>query len=808
MKKISAIMVSSILAVSTLLSCASCSILEGILAGMKGDSSSSSSTPLETVVPETGTPDKKDLVYGDAIEGYKKTDFTANWIWTKTTSDDSYVAIRKTFTLDKDVEEATMYVSAESKYFLWVNGELTVYDGSTKRGPTLYDSYYDTVTLKNLKKGENTLAFLVAYNGRSGDSSIDGEQELGEGNVQGGLLFEMQAGNQTVKSDANCKVLRLTAYKNRMLLGTAYPNYPQISMLAERNIWYDARDSVGKFMDKNFDDSAWENASLIAKPGNLPFGDLYQSIIPLIAFDDVTMLSLGEYKTTFTKDTTIVLDLPENMQYSAYFELDAPAGKKITYYPDTFQIGNTTSYTFKDTYVTKEGEQSYESYPWRSGSQLILEVESGVTLKGVGYRRSYYNQERVGSFTSSDEDLNLLWEKCANTVDICMRDTYMDCPDRERGPYMGDATNEMDIAYYAFDENATALTKKMILSATAWTGKDGLIPSRAPSFKAHEIPVQSLAFSTAVYNYWMQTGDKETVQAYYTALINYLKVYKMKSNGMVEMRNGEWTWYDWGEAPVDKELLVVCWYYYSLQSAQKMADGLGITADNAFLSERMTSIKSNFRSVYKKAFGYSSTTTVDERVNALAVLTGLASEEDYFEISLILSSSLHASPYMERFVLQALCKMGEYELALNRMKTRYQPMIDAKYSTVWELFKLEEGTYNHGWSAGPLLIMSAEFMGMKPTKAGWASYEIKPENLFDSVSATTDTCKGTISVSYVKEEGKTTFTVQTIDGEGTIRIPTSFGEKVTCAGATIVGVENGYTVLTVNKAGTYTIIAE
>ena len=79
MKKISAIMVSSMLAVSTLLSCTSCSILEGILAGLNGDSSSSSA-PLGAIVPETGTPDKKDLVYGDVIEGYKKTDFTANWI--------------------------------------------------------------------------------------------------------------------------------------------------------------------------------------------------------------------------------------------------------------------------------------------------------------------------------------------------------------------------------------------------------------------------------------------------------------------------------------------------------------------------------------------------------------------------------------------------------------------------------------------------------------------------------------------------------------------------------------------------------
>lgn len=118
-------------------------------------------------VPERGVPDRSDLLYLSAIEGYKKTDWTANWIWTENCAEDSYVAFRKTFTLEQAVPTATAFISAADKYVLWVNGELVVLDGSLKRGPTPYDSYYDTVELTNLKQGENTIALLVAFNGRS-----------------------------------------------------------------------------------------------------------------------------------------------------------------------------------------------------------------------------------------------------------------------------------------------------------------------------------------------------------------------------------------------------------------------------------------------------------------------------------------------------------------------------------------------------------------------------------------------------------------------------------------------------------------
>lgn len=423
--------------------------------------------PVEAAAPERGQPDKSNLLYTGALDEYKKSDWTANWIWTESCSEDSYVAFRKTVTLEEAVESATAYISAVEKYVLWVNGEMLVLDGSLKRGPKPYDSYFDTIEITNLQKGENVITMLVAFNGRSGDGSIVPviTDEEGDEYTQAGMIFEMNAGGQVIKSDSTWKAQRHNGYKNRVTGGTNYPKYDQSSMLAERNVYYVAGDNIGDYTAASYDDSAWENATLVAKAGDLPFGDLYAAMIKPIKFHEITdFVNAEDYVgKTLIEDTTLVLELPGNIQFTTYFELDAPAGKRLTMYTDTYTDKDGLQ-NFKDTYETCEGTQSYENYPWRSGTKLIIEAPAGVTFTKLAYRKSEFNGELVGSFVSSDDRLNQLWTESRNTVAICMRDTYMDCPERERGPYMGDASNRIDAALYCYDAEGLAMTKKAILA--------------------------------------------------------------------------------------------------------------------------------------------------------------------------------------------------------------------------------------------------------------------------------------------------------------------------------------------------------
>ncbi|MBQ7181020.1 MAG: glycoside hydrolase, partial [Bacteroidaceae bacterium] len=86
----------------------------------------------------------------------------------------TWIAFRRDVNLSAIPEHVRAEIAADSKYWLWVNGRLVVFEGSLKRGPNPNDSYFDVVELAPyLQKGENQIAILLWYFGKSGFSHID-----------------------------------------------------------------------------------------------------------------------------------------------------------------------------------------------------------------------------------------------------------------------------------------------------------------------------------------------------------------------------------------------------------------------------------------------------------------------------------------------------------------------------------------------------------------------------------------------------------------------------------------------------------
>jgi hypothetical protein len=108
---------------------------------------------------------------------------------------------------------------------------------------------------------------------------------------------------------------------------------------------------------------------------------------------------------------------------------------------------------------------------------------------------------------------------------------------------------------------------------------------------------------------------------------------------------------------------------------------------------------------------------------------------------------------MEYYVLEALCKMGEYEAAEDRIKERYEGMVGEDYSTLWEFWNSWSGTMNHAWSGGPLVIMSKHFAGIAPLEAGYEKVKIDPQYaLSDNLSCSVPSVKGIITLKYEKAD--------------------------------------------------------
>lgn len=376
---------------------------------------------------------------------------------------------RNTVTLEELPRSLELRLAADTKYWLWVNGELQVSEGGLKRGPNPSDTYCDVITsLPALRAGKNTVALLVWYFGKDGFSHRN--------SPTAGISFSLFCDGKEVEPDAKWRVNKHPAY---YVPQGEQPNY----RLAESNIGFDAVKDI-PFMSPDYDDKKWKKATEISleKAG---WNQLVDRPIPF--WKDYGLKPYA--KTEMQGDTLLRAYLPYNAQITPYIRLKAPAGKCIRIRTDNYRGGSATN-VFAE-YRTCEGEQTFECKGWMNGHYVQYELPEGVEMLDVKYRETGYDTSFAGSFSCDDPMLTRLWDKSQRTLYITMRDTYMDCPDRERAQWWGDVVNELGEASYALDEKAHLLTRKGIHELMGWQRADSTIfaPVPAGNYK-DELPMQ------------------------------------------------------------------------------------------------------------------------------------------------------------------------------------------------------------------------------------------------------------------------------------------------------------------------------
>lgn len=439
-------------------------------------------------------------------------------------------------------------------------------------------------------------------------------------------------------------------------------------------------------------------------------------------------------KTEMQGDTLLRAYLPYNAQITPYIRLKAPAGKCIRIRTDNYRGGSATN-VFAE-YRTCEGEQIFECKGWMNGHYVQYELPEGVEVLDVKYRETGYDTSFAGSFSCDDPMLTRLWDKSQRTLYITMRDTYMDCPDRERAQWWGDVVNELGEAFYALDEKAHLLTRKGIHELMGWQRADSTIfaPVPAGNYK-DELPMQMLA-SVSHYGFWtyyMGTGDRQTIADVLPRVKKYIHVWKTDAQGLVIPRSGGWTWGDWGENK-DMTLLFNLWYVIALKGYEEMNQLAGEAEEAAWACTTADKLRKVFHRTFWNGKYYISPGyqgKPDDRAQALAVVSGVLPKELYPVIRPFFSTWYHASPYMEKYVLEALCTMGYYQDALNRMKLRYRAMIESPLTTLWEGWGIGSegfggGTYNHAWSGGPLTILSQYIAGIETLEPAFRTFRVAP----------------------------------------------------------------------------------
>ena len=695
---------------------------------------------------------------------------SAQWIAPQGNTDtvSTWMCLQREFKLDHKPTSAVARIAADSKYWLWINGKPVVLEGGVKRGPNPKDSYVDQIDLAPyLKKGKNLVSAMVWYYGKKGFSY----------NPSGKAAFLIGCPEvPALQTDGQWSGTIHPAY---YIPDGTRPNY----RLSESNIGFDARKDIQGWESRL---QAWPSVVCRGVEGDGPWGALHPRVIPMwkdYGLSDYVSVSVRKG----TECDTLVAHLPYNGQMMPAIDLEAPAGSVIGIMTDNYMGGSEPN--VRAEYVTRKGSQHYENKGWMNGENIWYIIPKNVKVKKVQYRETGYDTEFAGSFECNDNFYNRLWQKALRTLYVTMRDNYMDCPDRERAQWWGDEVNESGESFYALSPSSHLLMKKGMHELIGWQRPDGSIYSPVPSGNwSKELPGQMLA-SIGYYgfwNYYMHTGDLQTIAELYPGVKRYMSLWKKAPDGTIADRDGGWHWGDWG-SNIDKIVLYNGFYYLAQKGMLNMAKALGKTEEADSIAKEMSDLKEAFNRVFWTGKAYRHPQykdATDDRVQALAVVSGLADAELYPALLEVFRTEEHASPYTEKYVDEALFIMGEGEFAMERMKRRFADMVNNPDHTTllegWEIGSAEYGggTTNHAWSGGGLTLLSQYVCGIAPIEPGYTRFKVSPcLSGLTYTKAVVPTVKGDIGVEARKDAGKMQIILTVPAGTTAIvDIPTAAGD--------------------------------
>jgi len=754
----------------------------------------------------------------------------ANWIWCKGEKSprNFYLYARKEVEIPAPVERAEFNCTADSRYQLFINGKLV------GRGPARSDprwQSYDTYEVSSyLHTGKNLIGALIHHYGVSTASYIPGR---GGFLFQGEVVFTNGLG-LTIISDDTWRVLPSNAW---------HKDAPRLNLSLGFQEIYDARLAPENWIEKDFDDSKWAYADVIGRPPMAPWTSLVPRDIPQLLEGYVppkAVSAVGEYQSTINrwqeishiakfmaeetresldtarvenieallneegryalihssgKDVSLLLDFGKEVVGYPHLEIEGPAGVIIDFgYSEYLRDGkinpNRERIKAVDRYIMRGGLQIWETFSIRGFRYMQVDIhnESSEPLKiySIGINFSAYPVEYRGSFSSSDELLNQIWDVARYTLQLSMQDAYTDGPFREQAQWMGDAHVEALVNYYTFGD--TRLIARCLRQIGQSQLSEGITSAVWPKKTPSTLPDYSLLWIISLWDYYQYTDNRDLVEELYPRVKRALAWFEsyLDQHSLLSDVSG-WIFIDWADLDKRGEITALnCFYYKALVDTSQMAQLLGKKDEAVQYQQLATEVKvainsrlwSNDIGVYVDCrVGDVLSKTISQHANSLAVLYDIAEVDKQDRIySYIFARGKGVvrvgTPYFMFYVLQALFHSGRYQKAVEIIRERWGEMLKKGATTFWEVFGDWSLSRCHGWSSGPAMLLSAEILGVQPIAPGFKVFQIQPHPVdLTWAKGVVPTPLGDISVAWQEvweeAENETFFELKVYIPEGT-----------------------------------------
>ena len=418
----------------------------------------------------------------------------------------AHVLFRGTFDLENLTQPATIYITADDYYKLYVNGVLVC------MGPALaYHSRYgyNTVDIsKYLKHGRNIIAVHTLYQGLI-------NRVWQSGDFRHGLLFDLFVGDKCVlKSDESILTARHTAYTE-----TGRCGYD--TQFLER---YDSREGICDFASPDYDDGGWETARIAKYADHTLLPQRTKSV----------ELERIDVKAERHTPNGIIYDFGEI--YVGYLVVSARGKNGDTVTVKCAQeLCDDGSVRYKlranceyiEEWILSGNTDTLDWFDYKAFRYAELEIPDGVEILDCYLLSRHYPFTLCADMKPeyrSDEKIQKVWRLAVNSQKYGAQEAILDCMEREKGFYVGDGcytvlahsilTGEDDIARKLIDDAffSTFIT-------------DGMVTCLGCSFM-QEIAEYPLMLVLFVLWHYRLFGDREYLAETYPKAVKLLESYR------------------------------------------------------------------------------------------------------------------------------------------------------------------------------------------------------------------------------------------------------------------------------------------
>jgi alpha-L-rhamnosidase len=664
-----------------------------------------------------------------------------------------YLCFRRTWQLERDPKKVELFITADSRYKLWVN------DRFVSRGPARCYPHAQSVDRLDVSSyvqtGLNCLAVQVYQPGYSHFAYV-------HRGVAGLLAHLTCDGSSVLATDAGWRTRRDPSFASLVPRVSIYG-----SGVEERDLNLD-----DQWRSASYDDSTWSPPRIVAPVGGYPWTNLEPRAIPLLAEREVPMTLMetrcGDHASALDPDAHLALrqgwfsaqtlairadeegwftpklaesesaywlfDLGRDYSCQGWAEVEGASGRErlsISYAEKIREgqlvLSDPQTYCrvrLTDRFRLRPGNQVVESFALRGGRYLLFQLTgpTGVDFKiRFHTRTAEYPLQVKRSLHISDPLLSKIVNICEETFRACLLDGFVDSTWRESSQWTGDALPQALIMSALSDD--TRPLRRVIEMAAQDPYPDGVLPSVLPGeVHAYTIVDYNFIWVELLALYWQLTRDQDFVTAMWPPLVRMLDRFDQDLNdaGLIISQPGRRLFLDW--APVSRQepnAIYNLHYLLALRRAAALATEIGEVGQCAIWTGRAGRLQVAARAAFwqqNRWYDDLPRTTCSQLAGALALLAGATeSGEENDLVQAIAARSLDpddsfdprkmvlASPFMHHYVFEALRRGGRSGEVVEIIRRRWGRWVGAGYPTTWENWNVDfaDGSQCHAFSAHP-----------------------------------------------------------------------------------------------------------